>query len=154
MRRSLQRVFTPQYRCTFHTDTVFGRASPMDNNKPENISIALAGWVEEMAALCKPADIYWCDGSAEEYQRLCAELVESGAFTALNEDKRPGSYLCRSDPRDVARVEDRTFICSEQENEAADGRALQRLYGRAQDVRDSLYDGTRWFSFTDRGPAQ
>jgi phosphoenolpyruvate carboxykinase (GTP) len=90
----------------------------MNNNKPETISTALEAWVEEMAALCRPRDIYWCDGSAGEYQRICGELVEAGVFLPLNEEKRPGSYLCRSDPRDVARVEDRTFICSENESDA------------------------------------
>jgi phosphoenolpyruvate carboxykinase (GTP) len=78
----------------------------------------LLSWVEEVAALTEPQDVHWCDGSAEEYQALCATLLESGTFTKLAEAKRPNSYLARSDPGDVARVEDRTFICSRTEEEA------------------------------------
>jgi phosphoenolpyruvate carboxykinase (GTP) len=78
----------------------------------------LHDWVDEWASVMQPDDIHWCDGSAEEYEHLCGELVASGTFTELDEAKRPNSYWAHSDPGDVARVEDRTFICSETEDEA------------------------------------
>ena len=78
----------------------------------------LLDWVRAMADLTRPESIYWCDGSAEEYDRLCEQLVEAGTFERLADAKRPSSYLARSDPDDVARVEDQTFICSEREEDA------------------------------------
>ena len=77
----------------------------------------LREWVEEAAALTQPDEIHWCDGSPEEYDWLAQTLVEGGTFEKLSEDKRPNSYLALSDPADVARVEDRTFICTAEESE-------------------------------------
>src|SRR3984893_12521633 len=84
------------------------RASP----KPLSQNNHLIRWVEKMADLCTPQAIHWVDGSEEENTQLCAQLVESGTLIKLNEDLWPGCYYARSDATDVARVEDRTFICS------------------------------------------
>lgn len=78
----------------------------------------LTDWVDRMAAMCQPESVYWCNGSDKEYDIMAQKLIENGTFTRLDNQLKPNSYFCRSDPSDVARVEDRTFICTENELDA------------------------------------
>ena len=118
------------------------------NPPPYVRNARLIAWVADMVALCKPAHVHWCNGSQSEYQQLCQTLVESGTFRPLNPAKRPNSFLACSDPSDVARVEDRTFICSEDPQDAGptnnwkaphEMRAL--LQGGQADGTPALFDG-------------
>ncbi len=101
----------------------------------------LQAWVEEISGLTQPDDIHWCDGSAEEYDLLAQILIDAGTFERLSESKRPGSYLALSDPADVARVEDRTFICAEQETDAGPNNNW-RDPAEMRELLDGLFKGS------------
>jgi phosphoenolpyruvate carboxykinase (GTP) len=101
----------------------------------------LQAWVQEIAELTQPDDIHWCDGSAEEYDLLAQTLIDAGTFERLSETKRPGSYLALSDPADTARVEDRTFICSEKESDAGPNNNW-RDPAEMRELMDDLFKGS------------
>ena len=104
------------------------------------INAGMLAWIDEMAKLCKPDSIHICDGSQAEYDALCAQMVAAGTMIKLNEAKRSNSYLCRSDPRDVARVEDRTFICSVSKADAGPTNNWMAP-DEMKSVMGKLYDG-------------
>src|ERR1051325_3321190 len=108
---------------------------PLPKNEP------LLRWVEKMAQLTQPAAIHWVDGSAEEDEALKAQMVASGTFIKLNEELWPGCYYARSDASDVARVEDRTFICSLSKDAAGPTNNWEETFQMRRKLKD-LFDGT------------
>jgi phosphoenolpyruvate carboxykinase (GTP) len=108
---------------------------------PLSINTHLLRWVEKMARLTKPAAIHWVDGSQAEYDTLCSQMVAAGTFIKLNEDLWPGCFYARSDPGDVARVEDRTFICSHSRAMAGPNNNWEDPYKMRKDLKE-LFDGS------------
>src|ERR1700728_4125670 len=124
-----------EFMSTVTTRTPRDVARPLSSNKH------LLRWVEKMAELTKPRDIHWVDGSPEENEALCAQMVESGTFIKLNEDLWPGCYYARSDASDVARVEDRTFICSYAKDNAGPTNNWEDPYAMRKRLK-ALFNGS------------
>jgi phosphoenolpyruvate carboxykinase (GTP) len=110
-------------------------------------------WVKDMAAMCRPESIHWCDGTQAEYDDLCRQMVASGMATPLNPEKRPGCFLFRSHPSDVARVENRTYIASASKDDAGPccteknhDRAFHGLHEGPHHVRDTVFNGPDRFA--------
>ena len=116
------------------TQTTIPRTKPLSQNKH------LVRWVEKMAELTRPENVHWIDGSQEENDRLCAEMVQSGTFIKLNQDLWPGCFYSRSDPSDVARVEDRTFICSFSKDGAGPTNNWEEPFSMRRKLK-GLFDG-------------
>ena len=138
-------------------------ADPIDE-QTETSFPELAEWVRDISELTKPDDVVWCDGSEDEWERLTSLLVETGTFTRLNPKLRPNSFYAASDPKDVARVESRTFICSDAEADAgptnnwkapdemrASSTVVRRLHARAHHVRDPVQHGPGWLTISQLG---
>jgi phosphoenolpyruvate carboxykinase (GTP) len=111
------------------------------DSRPPCRNVHLLRWVDKMAALCEPAAIHWVDGSKREYDRLCAQLVDAGTFTRLNQRRWPGCFHARSDPGDVARVEDRTYICSHSRDAAGPNNRWMDPFEMRQKLR-GLFRGS------------
>jgi len=110
------------------------------NSQPLTKNKNLLKWIEKMAALVQPAAIHWVDGSQAEYETLCAEMVAGGTFLKLNEELWPGCYYAKSDPSDVARVEDRTYICSLSKDNAGPTNNWVNPFEMRQKLK-ALFDG-------------
>ena len=112
----------------------------LETSNPLTINAPLLRWVKKMVTLCKPDHIHWVDGSQEEYDRLCSDMVESGTLIRLNEEKWPGCFLARSDASDVARVEDRTFICSNSKDGAGPTNNWENPFEMKKKLQSALSD--------------
>src|SRR5881396_1488520 len=117
------------------------KAIKRESAKPLSKNIHLLNWVEKMAQITKPTAIHWVDGSAEEDEMLKAQMVESGTFVKLNEELWPGCYYARSHPSDVARVEDRTFICSLSKDAAGPTNNWEEPFKMRRKLKE-LFDGS------------
>ena len=124
------------------SSTIAGKTiAPRDTSTPLSKNTHLLNWVEKMALLTKPDAIHWVDGSAEEDEALKAQMVAAGTFTKLNEELWPGCYYARSDKNDVARVEDRTFICSLSKDAAGPTNNWEEPYQMRRKLKE-LFDGS------------